>query len=208
MQTQIKYLWGKDDLLIDLGNRTEPRIRIIYCIEFLITIGIATILLLKSLTLQFNWLNFTTSACIGLVYLLAAYRLLSRMFYKEQIFVTADTFSIIRKTIFSKSTATYEWKRMGLLHYAVKEKKTDHPLKGKNFDYFGFDAQEQIVQELHHEGNLYFEYNNIPVRFARGIYSWHAEEIVNMIRLFSGPALQLGPEWKNLMQEIDWTEEM
>jgi hypothetical protein len=208
MKTEIKYLWGKDDLLIDLGKRTEPRIRIIYCIEFLVTIGIATVLLLQSFRLQFNWLQFITSTCIGIVYLLAAYRFLSRMFYREKLFITSETFSIIRKTIFRRTIATYEWEGMGPLHYAVKEAKTDHPLKGKSFDYFGFDTQEHVVQYLHHEGNLYFNYNEIPVRFARGIYSWHAEEIVNMIRLFSGPALQLGPEWKNMMQEIDWTEGM
>jgi len=102
----------------------------------------------------------------------------------------------------------YDWEELGTLHYIGKGAKTDHPLKGKCFDYFGFDTQEKVVQDLHHDGNLYFEYKGIPVRFARGIYSWHAEEIVNMIRLFAGSSLRLGPEWQNIMQEIDWEEEI
>jgi hypothetical protein len=204
MKAKIKYLWGKDHLLIDLGNRIEPRIRIIYCIEFLVTLGIATIFLLQSYKLQDNWLHFIASVALSLLSLLAVYRFASRMLYKEQIVITDAHFTIIKRTPFRSNTASYDWETMGALHYRGKDAKTDHPLKGKNFDYFGFDAQEHLVQDLHHDGNLYFEYDGLPVQFARGIYSWHAEEIVRMIRLHSGTLLQLGSEWKYLMQEMKW----
>jgi len=207
MKEKIKYYWGRDHLMIDLGNRIEPRIRIIYWIEFLITIGIATIFLLQSAALSASWLHITASVGVGLLYLLAAYRFLSRVFYKEKIAVTNHHFVIIRQTPFQHRMASYDWERMGALHYIGKDTKTDHPLKGKCYDYFGFDTQERLVQDLHHDGNLYFNYDNIPVRFARGIYSWNAEEMVRMIRLYSGTSLQLGDEWKILMQEIDWTQE-
>ncbi len=207
MKTKIRYCWGEDHLLIDLGNRTEPRIRILYWIEFLITVGIATIFLLQSIAMRADWMSLLAAVCIGVIYLLAAYRFFSRMFYKEKIIVTELQLVISRQTPFRKRFRNYEWKRMGVLHYKGKEDKTDHPLKGKCFDYFGFDTQERLVQDLHHDGNLYFSYEGIPVRFARGIYSWHAEEIVRMIRLYSGSALRLGAEWKTLMEEIDWTRE-
>jgi hypothetical protein len=206
-QPKIRYYWGNDHLLVDLGNRIEPRIRIIYWIEFLITTGIATIFLLQSFSLSENRMHVLASLAVGFIYLLAAYRFFSRMFYREQISVSDNHFTIIRKTLFRHSMISYDWERMGPLHYKGKEAKTDHPLKGKCFDYFGFDTQERLVQDLHHDGNLYFDYGNTAVRFARGIYSWHAEEIVRMIRLYSGTSLQLGEEWKNLMQEMDWTNE-
>lgn len=208
MKEKIGYFWGKDDLLIDLGNRIEPRIRIIYWIEFIVVIGIATIFLLQSLSMHAGWIHISASIVIGIIYLFAAYRFLSRMFYREKIRISNNHFSIIRKTPFRYSIASYNREKMGALHYKGKDAKTDHPLKGKCFDYFGFDTQERLVQDLHHDGNLYFEYNGISVRFARGIYSWHAEEIVNMIRLYAGSSLQLGEEWQYLMQEIDWTKEL
>lgn len=206
MKAEIRYIWGKDYLLVDLGNRTETRIRMIYWIEFLVTTGLATILLLESFKLQKAGMQLLVNGIIGMVYLLAAYRFLSRMFFREKLLVSNSFFTIIRETPFSKSRASYDWKSMGVLHYQGKSPKTDHPLKGKNFDYFGFDTQEYLVQHLHHDGNLFFEHQKTPVRFARGIYSWHAEEIIRMIQIFSGPALRLGAEWESIMQEMDWEE--
>ena len=204
MTKAIRYLWGSEDLLIELGNRTEPRIRLIYYTEFLVTTGLATIFMLRGIHAVQGYVQVLCSLGTGLVYLLAAYRFLSRMFYTESLRITNDQLTIIRKTPFHTRSSSYFWQRMGRLHYKVREAKTDHPLKGKCFDYFGFDTQEQVVQDLHHEGNLFFQYDGSPVRFARGIYSWHAEEIVNMIRLFSGPALRLGAEWKDLLKEMYW----
>jgi len=207
MSTDIKYYWGKDQLLIDLGNRIEPRIRIIYWIEFIITIGIATIILLESFSMVESWLYILASIGIGLLYLLAAHRFLSRMLYREKIAVTNTHLSIIRQTPFRTKTTCCEWTKMGALHYKGKDAKTDHPLKGKCFDYFGFDTQERLVQDLHHDGNLFFMNGDKVVQFARGIYCWHAEDIVKMIRLYAGSSLQLGEEWKHLLQEMDWSSE-
>ncbi|HRO43865.1 MAG TPA: hypothetical protein PL009_13595 [Flavipsychrobacter sp.] len=204
MNTGIKYLWGKDHLLIDLGNRIQSRIRIIYWIEFVITMGIATIILLELLSLNTTWFYALASISISLLYLLAAYRFFSRMSYREKIRVTDQDFTIIKQTPFRHKETSYVWTKMGVLHYKGKEAKTDHPLKGKCFDYFGFDTQEKLVQDLHHDGNLYFNYCETSVRFARGIYSWHAEEIVRMIRIFSGTSLQLGEEWEYLLEEMNW----
>lgn len=204
MRNNIGYYWGKEDLQIRLGNRIEPRIRIIYWIEFLVTAGIATIVLLTTLNIEQNWMMALADAAIGSIYLFAAYRFLSKMFFRESLTVTKEGFAITQKTPFKKRNHYYHWTEMGSLHYAGKGAKTDHPLKGKCFDYFGFDTQEQLVQDLHHDGNLFFESGGKQVRFARGIYSWHAEEIIRMITLFSGSALTLGEEWNALLGEIDW----
>lgn len=203
----IRYFFGENNLLIDLGNRIDRRIRFIYWIEFLITTGLATIFLLQSFSLEQSWVHAVASVGVALLYLLASYRFFSRMFYREQIQVSGQHFSIIRKTPFRSTIVHYDWKKMGVLQYKGKDAKTDHPLKGKSFDYFGFDTQERLVQELHHEGNMCFEYNGVLVRFARGLYSWHAEEVVRMIHLQPGVLLRLGEEWERLTEEMDWTRE-
>jgi hypothetical protein len=201
LKKDIKYLWGADHLLIDLGNRVEPRIKILFFAEFLVTSGMATIFLLQSLPLSGNaghWI-----ACIGsaTLYFLASWRFLSRVFFKEKILIDKQDITIIRLGFLHRQVRHYGWRHIGPLHYAGKEVKTDHPLKGRSFDYFGFETQEHLIQSLHHNGNLYFNFGDHPVRFARGVYSWDAEEMVRMMQLYAGNTLRLGPEWQQIMQE-------
>ncbi len=108
--------------------------------------------------------------------------------------------AFVKKTIFSKQVRRYDWRLLGVLHYEGRAKKTDHPLKGKSFDYFGFETQEQIIQTLHQDGNLYFETPQGKLYFAIGVYSWDAEEMVQMMKMYMGTSLQLGPEWEQMLQ--------
>lgn len=109
--------------------------------------------------------------------------------------------TLVKKTIFAQQVRRYDWRSVGMLHYEGKTPKTDHPLKGKSFDYFGFETQEHLIQSLHHDGNLYFDTLDGRVYFGAGVYSWDAEEMVQMMKLYNGNSLQLGPEWKEMLQE-------
>jgi hypothetical protein len=197
----ITYFWGDCTLLIKLGNRTHARIRALYFIEFCITAGFATIFLFQSLPFRVNFVHLVATSGASILYLLAAYRLLARMFFTEQLLLDTQSLTIIRKSIFSQRARRFEWRSIGALHYEGKGVKTDHPLKGKCFDYFGFETQEQLTQALHHEGNLYIDTPDGRVYFAAGVYSWDAEEMVQIMKLYTGPSLHLGPEWKEMLQE-------
>lgn len=197
----ISYHWGDDSLLIQLGNRVEPRIRILFWAEFLLTTGWATIFLVRAFPLGFQVLNVLTVLGAVFLYMLATYRFFSRIFLKEKLLLNRYTLDIITRTPFSYKSRSFEWANMGPLHYVGQGKKTDHPLKGKCYDYFGFETQEKLIHNLHNEGNLYFNYGGFPVRFGKGIYSWSAEEIVDMMQLFIGNKLLLGPEWAQMVQE-------
>lgn len=201
MEKKITYEWGDDHVLIMLGNRIQPRIKALYWAEFFLTTGFATICILGATPLAYHYISIFTVTGAGLLYMLAAYRLLSRVFFKERLLLNVDRFEVITKTPFSFKTKVYEWRNMGPLHYVGHEKKTDHPLKGKCYDYFGFETQEKLIHHIHSEGNLYFNYGGFPVRFGKGVYSWDAEDIVNMMKLYIGNKLLLGPEWDNMVQE-------
>ncbi len=202
----ITYYWGDRSLLITLGNKTNVRIRALYLVEFLFTFGMATIFLLKSFPLRHNFVNW--AACIGaaVLYILAAHRFLARIFFHERLLLDQQSITIVRKTLFSQHVRRYDWRHIGALHYEGKTRKTDHPLKGKCFDYFGFETQEHLIQSLHHEGNLYFDTLEGRVYFAPGVYSWNAEELVQIMQLYIGSSLQLGPEWKEMLQEQEFDD--
>jgi hypothetical protein len=201
MKQDITYHWGEEHLLVKLGNRIEPRIRFLFIAEFLLTSGLATIFLVRSLPLSTSVVHWVTGIASSVIYLLAAYRCFSRIFFKETLLADQHGLTIIRRTPFFQQTTRYSWHNMGAIHYVGKHVKTDHPLKGKSFDYLGFETQEHLIQSLHHKGNLFFCYAGEEVRFARGVYSWDAEKLVYMIQLYAGAVFRLGPEWEDMLQE-------
>lgn len=194
----ITYNWGSDNLLIELGNRIHTRIKLLYWAEFLLTLGMATIFLLKPASSK-DYINILIAVAAAAIYLLAAYRFFSRMFLAEKLFLDRENLVIITITPFRKTVRNYKWQYIGPLHYVGKASKTDHPLKGNSFDYFGFETQEHLIQSLHHEGNIFFTYKGQPVRFAKCVYSWDAEEMIQMMKIFSGSKLKLGPEWQEML---------
>lgn len=187
-------------MLITLGNRTPVRIRALYLIEFIVIAGMATVFLLQSFPFRHTFIHWAACTGASILILVAAYRFLARMFFNEQIRLDEHSLTIIKKTLFSQRVSRYDWRHIGVLHYAGKGTKTVHPLKGKSFD-FGFEAHEHLIQSLHHDGNMYFDSFDGRVYFASGVYSWHAEEIVRMMKIYIGSTLQLGPEWKEMLQE-------
>ena len=188
-------------MLITLGNRTNARIRALFIAEFVFTAGMATILLLKSYPFKPIFIDWIAGIGAAALYLLAANRFLARIFFSERLLIDQQTLTIIRKWAFTQQVRRYNWREIGALHYEGKRVKTDHPLKGKCFDYFGFETQEHLIQSLHDEGNLYFDTYEGRVYFASGVYSWNAEEMVQIMKLYIGSALQLGPEWKEMLME-------
>lgn len=199
----ISYSWGEEYLLINLGRRLQPRIKILLWAELFAIVGFATVLVFQSFNTPQTFLSIFLLTGSVVLYLSAAYRFLSRIYAIEKLLLDDSGLSIIFRTPFSQKVNKYEWRHMGPLHYVGKPTKTDHPLKGGCYDYFGFETQEKLLQNLYQEGNMYFNYGGYPVRFAKGVYSWYAEEIVNMMKLYTGQDLELGPEWGQMIQEYE-----
>lgn len=200
---KITYHWGSDNVLIDLGSRIQPRIKVLFWSEFLFLTGWATIFLIKSFPLFSNALSTATAIGAMILYSVAAYRFMSRMFYREKILLSHQALDIIQRTPFMIKSNRYEWNMMGPLHYVGKSKKTDHHLKGYSYDYFGFETQEKLLHNLYTEGNISFIYEGFPVKFGKGVYSWNAEDIVNIMKLYVGERIKLGPEWEHMVQPFE-----
>lgn len=202
----ITYHWGDHTLLINLSNTVNRRIKALYITELIFTSGMATIFLLQSMPFSHNVFNWIAAIGASILYILAAHRFLARIFFSEQLLLDINNITIIRKTLLSRQVNRYNWRHIGELHYEGKAAKTDHPLKGKCFDYFGFETQEHLIQSLHHKGNLYFDTPLGRVYFAPGVYSWDAEKLVQMMKLYTGASLKLGPEWEYMLQEQEFDD--
>jgi hypothetical protein len=203
----IVFHWGEVHVTADLGQRLEPRVKVLFWAELLVTCGIATVFLLQTLSARGDhgsavWMRWASCAGAATLYGLAACRFLQRVSFREQVVMDATHVTLVQKDFFRHRSRSYDRAGMGPLRYVGRDIKTDHPLAGRHFDYFGFETHERLVQALHGDGSLYFEYHGYPVRFGRGLYSWHAEELVSMMRLYCGDTLQLGPEWEKMMQDV------
>ncbi len=206
MSAEITYRWAKDYMLIDLGNRIEPRIRVLFWAEFLFTLAFASVFMVQAFPIRAHWIHWCTAFGASLLFILAAIRFISRIYLKEQLILTDSHLTVVQRTFFRREAQRYHWYYIGPLHYLGKDNKTDHPLKGKSFDYFGFETHEHLIQNLHQEGSLCFTYHGHSVRFGKFVYSWHAEEVVRMMKLYMGETLQLGSEWRRIMQEHEWDD--
>ncbi len=91
-----------------------------------------------------------------------------------------------------KHHSVYELNRISDFQYHGKAKKTDHPLKGGVYDYFGFETNELVIAEVHNEGNLSFLYDNKLVNFGREVYSWDAEKLNELFSQITNNQLQIG----------------
>lgn len=203
---KISYNWGEDHLAVTIGNNIPVRIRMLFWAEFLFTCGMTTLLLVYLLPAENTIMSLISMSGSALLYMLAAYRLLSRIFSTETLLLDNQSFTIISRNLFNQVTNSFEWKKIGPLHYGGKASKTDHPLKGGCFDYFGFETQEHLIQNIHEDGNLFFNYAGTTIKFARNVYSWDAEEMVNMMKLYAGGRFRLGPEWAQMQQPHEWDD--
>ncbi len=197
-QKGMVYHWGPDYLSVTLSSEMPRRIRWLLIAELLFITGAASIILVQAWSIHIAFLNYLCMAGAALLYFMASYRFISRLYYKEQMLVDAEGITLVYRTPFRRQLAFCPWEEMGPVRYRGMEAKTDHPLKGNSFDYLGFETHENLTRFIHHEGNLHFTFQGKVVPFGRALYSWDAEDLMRMIKIYSGDRLPLGPEWSRM----------
>lgn len=201
MENRITYHWGEHNILIDLGYRVHAKVKVILWAELLLLSTAATILLYTAYPLNATLINVFEVSLAFIIYCLAFYRFLSRAYYTEKLLLTPYSLDIIQRTPFSIKSHKYEWQYMGPLHYVGKAENTEQLLKNYSRNNLTLEYHERFLNRLYIEDNLYFNYGGFPVRFGKSLYSWNAEEVVNIMQLYIGQKLVLGPEWQNMVQE-------
>lgn len=201
MENRITYHWGEKNVLIDLGYRVHAKVKLIIWAEFVLLFLIATSVLLQSVYMSESYLRIIGTSAAGIIYCIAGYRFLTRTFYSEKLLLTPDTIDIIQRTPFKITSHKYEWQFMGPLHYIGKAPNTEQLLKNYSRNNFTIEYHERVLNRIIIEDNLYFNYGGFPVRFGKSLYSWDAEEVVNIMQLYIGNKLVLGPEWQQMVQE-------
>lgn len=192
----IIYKWGEDHLMIELGNRIEPHMRVLLWMEFLFTISMASIFLRLSFPFALNLWHSTATIGAAALYILATYRFVTRMFCHEKVLLNKHDLVLVKHVPFACHMRHFAWKSISPLYYTGKQQNVMHQLRS----HIDFNIHAQRIQHLHHEGNLCFYYAGYPIHFARNVYSWDAEEMVYMMQLYAGNKLRLSPEFEMILQ--------
>lgn len=179
-----------------------------YVVEFAVTCVMATVFLLQSFPFSNSVIHWVSVVGASLLYILASYRFFTRIFFNEQLVLDTQYITLVKKTFLSRQVNRYDWKHIGEMHFEAKTKKVGHPLKGKYFDYFGFDAPGHFVRVHRQEGILYFDTYDGRIYFAGGVSASDAEKLVQIMKLYLGAQLKLGPEWKEMLQEQEMDDTM
>jgi hypothetical protein len=124
---------------------------------------------------------------LGVCYLIAAYRFLNKAVKSETLILNNNTLTIIKSGFLFRTKRAYDLKQIHQLNYHEAKKMTDHPLAGKSFDYFGFQGQQSLINELHGSEKVSFEYNGKTVCFGEHVYSWDFEQLEVLFKTFAGP---------------------
>jgi hypothetical protein len=83
--------------------------------------------------------------------------------------------------LFSSKRQRFERAGITQLRYVPPPELTEHPLAGKTFDYLGFQVQDQVINQMHGDNKLAFDYDGRTVAFGKNCYSWHADELKELI---------------------------
>ena len=190
MSKEVNYLWGDNNLLIDLGGQSVLKKRAFLWSELLLTICFATLFLISSFSFTEGVWGMFAVGCACVLFLLASYRFISRMFASEKLILKPEYLQIINRSPFYYKVEEYDWDGVGTLHYAGQQKAA---------------SSDSLMQYFYNQGSLLFIYNDKEICFGKGMPIWDAEEVVNMMLLYKGDKITLGPEWDLIMHQHELT---
>ena len=168
---------SQDGKLITLSKAFDERAKILYAFYFVSFFCGGTIFLwvsldvIPSLGIKFLLLIFMVACYIS------AYRFLNKALMTEKIFFNNKELKIIKTGFINSSSSSFEISQISNFRHLDKPEVSDHPLAGQTFDYLGFQTEQKVINEMHGDNRLGFEYYGKTILFGQNIYSWQFEEL-------------------------------
>jgi len=121
---------------------------------------------------------------------IAFYRFINKATETEKLLVSKDQLDIINSTIFKRSVKSFVISEISDFKFNEKEKYEPHPLKGETFDYLGFQTEQQVIQDLHGDGRISFNYRGGLFRFGKDLASWEFKQLEVLLYELTGNDLR------------------
>ena len=186
--SKIKAIEGGKVVIMSRPFDTKDKLLyLIYAMAFIFTSLIFTWVFLYE-----NMDLFGTLLILGFVLLsiVVFFRFFRRATEFEKLIIDATQLTIVKGSIFGNSKAFYELSKISNFSHLAKPVLTDHPLNGQSFDYFGFQTEQKVINEMHGDNRISFKYGDKYITFGKDVYSWEFEEIEIAIYNVSGNDLR------------------
>ena len=170
----------QDGKLITLSKAFDTRAKTLNFIYF-VTFSFAGALFLN-MVLSKNNLQVSAGLILFItivvfVYLFAGYRFINKAMQTEKLFVNNNSLTISRSGLFSKHKDKFDINIIFNFRFLSKPEITKHPLAVESLDYLGFQTEQQVINEMHGDNRLAFDYNGRTIKFGENIYSWDFEQL-------------------------------
>ncbi len=127
---------------------------------------------------------------------IATYRFINKALKSEIIIINPDEMVVIVKGLLTSEKQSYKAKKIAKLNFLLKPEAAKHPLATDNFDYLGFQTQQQVINEMYGDNRIGFEYENKTVTFGEHIYSWHFEKLQAVFKSILGPTFHFNEDFE------------
>lgn len=153
----------------------------LFLLYFIITAFFFWTFVLPNLSFQ-NIIGSLILLVLTGTYFFVSYAFLKQILSYETLAIGEGTIIIEKKDLQNISHQIFEIPRIQNLRYKYQAEPTvEHPLKGKSIDYFGFGANDKIIQHSHRDDSIIFDYEGETVSFGKHLYSWDFETIYELI---------------------------
>lgn len=127
---------------------------------------------------------------------LATYRFINKALKSEIIILNPNELVIQVNGLLSSQKQTYDAKKITQLDFLLKPEAAKHPLATDNFDYLGFQTQQQVINEMYGDNRIAFEYERKTVTFGEHLYSWHFEQLQAIFKTVLGPTFRYNDDFE------------
>jgi len=137
---------------------------------------------------------------VGAFYI-GAFRFLNKILMTEKIFVNEKELRLIKKGFLNSEQTSFEISKISNFRHLEKPELPRHPLAGQTFDYLGFQTEQQVINEMHGDNRLAFDYNGKTIFFGQNVYSWDFEELDTLFYQITKNDLRYDDETEKLKSE-------
>lgn len=124
---------------------------------------------------------------IGLVVvIIGGYRFLRRATWKEILIIDTEHLIVRKGSLLGMKNFDFPISALSRFRFLSKPDLTPHPLAGQSMDYMGFDTEQKLVNEVHGDDLMAFDYRGKAFSFGQNTASWEYDEIADLVMQVSG----------------------
>jgi len=166
---------GKIIILSKAFDTRAKVLNIFYAIIFIVA-GIAFAVMSVVVMSSNIWLSIFMLGAFA-VAIFAGHKFLNKSFQSEKLLVDKSNLTIIKSGLLRTTKNSYMTAFISNFIHLDNPEITKHPLAGQTFDYLGFQTEQAVINDMHGDNRLSFDYQGQTITFGENVYTWDFDEL-------------------------------